>query len=324
MVALPEPQDPTLAAADRALEDAGNRNYNMPSIPMSSIGAPCDRAIWYAFRWAAIPWFSADTIKKFEDGHHCEDAQARRLRRVQGLDLWTIDPDTGKQFEAVLYDGHFKGRIDGLVLGLIQSPKRPAIWEHKATDETKLRKLEKLKAEHGEKNALHEWDYRYWATAQCYMRCFEIDRHYLTVSSPGGRRTISCRTEYDAAEAEKLLARADRLIKADRAPPRISEDPSWYQCKMCDFHAVCHQGAPAAVTCRSCLFSSPMPAGHWECAKFELPMDRDEQRLACSQHLFLPSLVNGEQIDASDDGEWVEYRLKSGEIWRNETKAKAI
>lgn len=318
MAAIPDPIDPTLAAIDAAMEARGNRPWRVPSLPLGSIGGNCERAIWYAFRWAAPSHFDAATLKKFEDGHHCEDVQAARLRMVDGIELWTVDPNTGKQFEAVFCDGNVRGRVDGVIAGILQAPRSPHVWEHKATDEAKLRKLEKLKRELVEKNALREWNPRYWATAQCYMRYFLIYRHYMTVSSPGGRRTVSVRTEYDHEAASALVKKADRIIKADRAPPRVSDKPDWYECKFCEFHAVCHQGELPQRNCRTCLHSTPATDGDWHCALTDGLADRDDQRAGCASHLYLPSLVGGEQTDAADDGSWVEYKMQDGSTWRNE------
>jgi hypothetical protein len=148
-----------------------------------------------------------------------------------------------------------------------------------------------------------------------YLGC---TRHYLTVGSPGVRDLISCRTDYDAADAIRLIEKARRVIEATQPPARISEDPSWFECKFCDHHQICH-GQPsgniptsARRNCRTCLHSTPVSGG-WECAR---GADANlYQRHGCSQHLLIPALVAGEQIDASET--WVEYRLRDGSIWRN-------
>jgi hypothetical protein len=41
----------------------------------------------------------------------------------------------------------------------------------------------------------------------------------------------------------------------------------------------------------------------------------DEQRDGCPAHLYLPGMVNGEQIDVDEDAETITYRMKSGEVW---------
>lgn len=324
MTAILTPEDPTLAAADRALEAAENQHRFDPGqlqrvVRMSAIGHPCERALFYRFRWAGTREFiAADTLKRFADGHYGEMMMAARLRLVEGLSLWVIDPATGQQFELSDHDGHFLGHIDGVVLGLLQAPKTPHVWEHKQVEEKSQRELARLKTELGEKNALREWKPEYWAQAQIYMHYTELERHYLTVSSPGGRHTISCRTEYDRLEAERLSERARSIIAADRAPPRISEDPTWFQCRWCEFHAVCHQGMLPFFNCRTCLHSSPVAEGGWHCGLWKKHLSVEAQYNGCRYHLYLPSLIDGEQVDADDKGEWVEYRKRDGTLWRDE------
>jgi hypothetical protein len=318
MAAIPAPEDPTLSAADRALEQRENRGGFERVVRMSAIGHPCERALFYRFRWAGTGSFTADTLKRFADGHHGEMVMAARLRLVEGVTLWTIDPATGRQFEFSDHDGHFLGHIDGVVSGLLQAPKSPHVWEHKQVEEKSQRELEKLKTELGEKNALREWKPEYWAQAQIYMHYTELERHYLTVSSPGGRRTISCRTNYNRPEADKLEMRARSIIKANRAPPRVSEDPAWYLCRWCEFHAVCHQGKLPLSNCRTCLHSSPVAEGGWHCGLWSKLLTVEEQHTGCPGHLYLPSLIDGEQVDADDHGEWVEYRMRDGNLWRDE------
>lgn len=319
MAAIPSPQDPTLAAVDRAIEAKENSGWLAPSLSMGDIGNPCDRAMFYGFRWAGEPApFPADVLKRFADGHHGEALQAARLRLVDGLTLWDRDPNRDdRQFAFDDCGGHLQGRIDGVIIGLLQSPKTLHVWEHKQVEEKSQRKLERLKEERGEKHALFAWKPMYWSTAQLYMHYTELTRHYMTVATPGGRHTISVRTDYEKHYAEQLAARANQIVNATRAPPRISEDPTWHECRWCRSYAICHQGAPAPRNCRTCLASTPVDGG-WRCDRWNKPLSREEQKAGCKDHLYLPSLVNGEQIDAADDGSWVEYALRgTGEIWRD-------
>src|SRR4051794_36032161 len=111
MSAVPQPHAcPTLEAMDAALEaaqDATARTY----LGLSQIGNPCDRHLFYSFRWAEARRMPASAIKAIEDGHRGEDVMAERLRMVPGIKLHTVDPSTGKQF-AVEHGGHVRGHLD--------------------------------------------------------------------------------------------------------------------------------------------------------------------------------------------------------------------
>ena len=310
--------DPTLAAVDRALEERAGRQPPRPYLGMSAIGHPCARALWYGFRWAVVVQWPAETLKRFEDGHRGEDVMAARLRLVPGITLLTLDPETGRQWAVIDHDGHFRGHLDGVILGLLQAPQTWHAWEHKQVDDKKLDKLERLKSELGEKSALRHWDRRYYAQAVLYMHYTGLTRHYLTVSSPGARRTTSCRINADPAEAALVAARAKVLIDAIHPPDRISGDPeSPLGCRWCEYRDVCHFGAQPAFNCRTCRYSSPAADGAWRCARWDKNLSLDEQRRGCPSHLFLPALVSGEEVAADPDGSWVEYRLADGRVWRN-------
>jgi hypothetical protein len=123
--------------------------------------------------------------------------------------------------------------------------------------------------------------------------------HFLTVSTPGGRDTIAIFTKYNEKEALKLIDKAERIIFTDHAPSKISDNPSWYECKFCDFSDVCHNNIIPKVTCRTCLHSTPEENGTWSCAI------GDWKKIGCEKHLFLPDLI-GEAVESSS--QWVKYR----------------
>lgn len=298
MVAIPEIGDPTLEAADRALEQAQERRHRS-HLGMSQIGRPCDRDIWLSFRWAAQNNFDAPTIKRFEDGHASEVVAVRRLKMVPGIELHEVD-ETGAQFRFEDFGGHFSGSCDGAVLGILQAPKTWHILEIKAS--AKADELDKAKKKVGEKGALLAWNPVYYAQAALYMHYAGLDRHYLVCVTPGARKWTSVRTEADPVHAEVMRQRAERIIFTDTAPPRIG-GPDYFQCRWCDFHTLCHSAEVLAErNCRTCLHVTPMRDGTWRCTKFAHTLSKDDQHAGaqCDLHRFLPSLVPWPQIDADE------------------------
>jgi hypothetical protein len=316
MAPLPTPdRDPTLEAADAALEAIENRKPARDYVGMSGIGGECERRIWNDWRWVTRAKFNAETLKRFADGHAGEDVQIARLRMVPGVTLLNIDPDTGRQFGFTDLDGHFRGHMDGAIIGLLQAPKTWHVYEHKQVGEKKQAKLAKLKAEKGEKQALAEWDSTYYGQAILYMHYSGMTRHYLTCSTPGGRSTISVRTDENPEGAMRLIERARRIIGSAQPPARISTDPAWYVCRFCDHASACHGEAMPERHCRSCLHSTPVDGGSWHCARHDWTLTQDQQRVGCAAHLMIPALVPGEQVDAGDD--WVSYQMRDGSEWRD-------
>ncbi len=318
MVALPPVFiDPTLEAADKALEDAESSRPPREYLGMSGIAHPCLRKPWFDWRWLSNVRHNATTLKRFEDGNLGEDIQAKRLRRVSGLTLITEDPETGRQIGYNDINGHFKGHFDGAVLGLLQANGTWHVWEHKQVGDKKQASLAKLKSEHGEKAALQKWDEIYYGQAVLYMHYSGMTRHYLTCSTPGGRSTISVRTEADPTTAMRLIGRAANIINSTNPPNKISNNADWFQCRMCDHARNCQGDGMPERHCRSCLSATPIADGKWYCEKRNHELSSKMQRAGCEQHRYLTGLVHGQQVDAAPDAGWVDYQMPDNSIWRD-------
>lgn len=309
----------TMAAIDAAME-AAQDNDARPYLGMSAIGNPCARSLWYSFRWATRRMLPASALKAINDGHMGEDVMADRLRMVPGIILHTVNPDTGRQFGVEGSGGHFKGHLDGAILGVLEAPKTWHVWEHKQVNEQKFKKLNDLVLKLGEKEALKEWDLVYYVQAICYMGFTSMERHFLTVATPGGRAFTSVRTDFDRAKFDAICERAQRIIEAPTPPEGISTDPSWFECKFCDHRALCFGQAAPLPTCRSCSHSTPEPGGKWTCARHSgKTLTVQEQKDACQAHRVIPILLKNwaTPVDANEQDNWVMYQLKSGATFVN-------
>jgi hypothetical protein len=100
------------------------------------------------------------------------------------------------------------------------------------------------------------------------------------------------------------MARAERVITAAEPPLRCSNDPSWWICKLCDFHETCHGNKAPDATCRTCCHSTPELDGEarWSCAHHNADIPLDAQRRGCEQHRFIPVLLEkaGSVVDVKD------------------------
>jgi len=357
MVSLPEPTDPTLDAVDAALVARRETRFSrrlgassigrecerslwlefrwakVPEFDAMSIKRfedgdrgeaimaerlrmlnpePVDRAAVHDNSHGT--YFPGPCLECVEAGWIDKDGTPLPTEPV--IELCTEDPRTGRQFEFEEIEGHFVFRPDGAILGLLQAPKRWHLWENKVSEKGP-RELSKLKQTIGEKAALKAWSRVYYAQAVIGMWLMGLERCYHTVSSPGMRHTVSCRTEEDDEEAMQLLAKARRIVEAKRAPPKIGEE-THYVCRLCSFRGLCHGDEFGVVHCRSCLHSTPIEKGQWHCQRFGKLLTLETQKEGCPSHKFIPDLVPGEQIDIDEAKEKIYYKLRNGKKWVDE------
>lgn len=309
--------DPTLDAMDAAQEAAQTGEKRRPYLGMSSLGNECSRQLWYGFRWAQTISFSAQTLRFFEDGHRTEDLIANRIKAVDGIELITEDETTGRQIGWRDFGGHLRGHADGILTGLLQAPKTRHLWENKAVNDKKFKKLEKLK-EINEKAALSIWDFVYYAQQVLYMSYEGLTRSWMTVTTPGGRYQIGIRTEEDPAEAIKLKAKAERIIFSDQAPDPFSTVDKAPPCLWCDYKELCRGQKAADRNCRTCAHVTPEKDGTWSCRRLELPVGYNVQKTGCRHQRYHPAFVPGEAVDSSENQNWIGYIMKDGSFWRDE------
>ena len=236
--------DPTLQLVDVEMERLAVESARRHYLGMSAIGEPCSRKLWYGYNESARRALDASTVRIFADGHRSEAVIAGHLRATPGIKLDIVDPNTGEQFAVEDHDGEFRGHLDGVIKGLAHDPDTVHVWEAKSVNEKKFLAFRKLKDEIGELNTLKSWDAVYYAQAQCYMGYGDIDRHYLTVCTPGVRQWEAVVTHFDRTTFDSLRDKAKRIINAQSPLARISNDPSWHQCKWCHFSERCHGVTP--------------------------------------------------------------------------------
>ena len=302
MADLPIVVSPTREAIFAAYEADARQGFRL-HLGASLIGKPCERALWYDFRWTTVAQHPGRLLRLFETGQLEEARIVRNLRRI-GATVLEVDPETGRQWRVEAHGGHFGGSLDAVALNLLEAPRTWHVLEFKTHASKSFVEL----VAQGVRRAKPQ----HFAQMQIYLRLTTLTRAmYLAVNKNNDDLYVE-RIELDVDYADRLLAKAGRIIFAARPLDRVSEDPAWYECRMCDHAEVCRGEAAAAVNCRTCLASTPVEGG-WRCERHERLLSEADQRAGCDHHLYLPDLVPGEQIDAGTD--WVSYQLPDGGVW---------
>lgn len=277
---------------------------------MSLVADECERKLWYALHWASQPEFiTGQKQRRFDTGNREEIRLLDDLERA-GIKVERLDPATGKQFVAALADGWLRGRIDGLATNVPEAPKTMHVVEAKSHNDRSFKELVKKKLQIGKPD--------HYGQCQAYMHDRSLTRCLYIAVNKNTDEIYTERVEYDAAYAIRTEAKVARIVRADYAPAKLFEDPNAkgaFPCSWCASRPQCHEGEFARRNCRTCLSSSFENGAIVRCELLDKELSYGEQQKGCSKHLFLPSLVPGEQTDSDEKKHTVTYKLHNGEPW---------
>lgn len=294
-----------IESAVLAVADDGLR----PHLGASQIGKSCERALWYSFRWSKPASFEARMLRLFARGQREENIFVELLRNA-GVTVVTHNQQTGQQFS--FKTSHFGGSMDGACVGLPDAPKTWHVWECKTFSAKTFNDL----AKKGVKESKPE----HYFQMQAYLAWTGMTRALYTAVCKDDDRLHLERIDFDKAEADTLFSKAQRIIDAVEPPPGVSERPDWYECKLCDYHALCHASAVPLPTCRSCAHVTPIADGQWHCSRNNKLLDVAAQKAACQSHRYIPILLRNfaDVVDASTEENWINYRHRvSGNAFTN-------
>lgn len=311
MAKLPENVVDPIAEAVYQWYEAKYPPANREHLGASEIGEDCDALLWYRFRWCYVAAFEGRILRLFRRGW-AEEAKIEEELRGIGVEVSPRDPATGRQWRRVAHGGHFGQGADGMLGNVPGGGAQVHLAEYKTYNR---KRFDALRAQGVERS-----DPKYAAQCQVGMRLHGLKRTLFVASCKDDDRIHTERLKLDEDVADRLLARAGRIIFAPTRPARISDDPAHFRCaRFCDAWGVCHGREVPSVNCRTCAHSSPTDdelepgVGTWRCARYDgAPIPEYVQRVGCTAHAYLPELVPLEAVDS--DGETVEYEggLKNG------------
>lgn len=275
----------------------------------SQIGKPCDRELWYQFRWATRPEFEGRMLRLFDTGQREEARLVADLRAID-VEVHEVDPDTGEQFRVSEVGGHFGGSLDGAGRGFEES----SAWHLLEFKTSNAKKFAELK-----KKGVQVAQPVHYAQMTVYMLLTGMRRAYYLAVCKDTDEIYGERVRYDGDYADFMLERARSIITSPEPPARISDDPEHWQCRWCDHRAVCHGERTPEVSCRTCAHATPELDGdrRWSCARWGKDLLVSEQKEGCDQHLFIPPLVQlGTPVDADPVDNSITYAggVKNGGI----------
>ncbi len=287
----------------------------------SSIAKKCERAIWLDFHWAIDKDISPKSQRIFKLGNILEDEMEEFLHSSLSLDLQY----TGENQIKVEIAPHFVCMPDGIIFsGVPTAEKTVHTWENKSCNKETYNKFIK----DGVAIAKPE----YYTQMKCEMYAASIflkkkvERAFFTAYCKDNSEIYSERIGSDEECLNYHLDKAERIRTSNTLPDKISSDPTFYICKMCEYSHFCHFTHEIKnINCRTCCHSTPEKDGTWSCAldkKFNWGMgalDKDMQEYGCDYHTFNPSLMtNFPHIPEISTETSVAYEIPStGEVYLN-------
>ena len=292
----------TLERIDEAIKSARPASAGRAHLGASIIGRECEAELFWSFRWADSADHPARVLRLFARGEREEHVFNDLLRKAD-VTVWDVDPDTNQQWAVEAVGGHFGGHLDGVLKGLAEVVEA-LVSEQKTHND---RSFKDVRAK-GVENSKPE----HYAQMQVYMHLMSLSFALYQAVNKNDDDLYFEIVEYDAAFAERLLAKAEKIITSDFPLTRISDDPTFYKCKFCDQADVCHTRRAPQVNCRTCRWATPELDGNarWSCGKHNRDLSVEDQRVGCDSHNYLPTLLQSwaDVIDFEDD--WVTYRSR--------------
>lgn len=274
MTKLPPPKNQTVDLIYRRYEEQEKGRLRQ-HLGMSQIGADCDRATWYSFRWAATETFDGRMLRLFERGRREEAWLIDDLRAV-GVEIHEVDPESGKQFNFKDVGGHFGGSMDAAGVGFHEAPKQWHVVEFKTANTKDFKKLCEL----GVKAVKPQ----HYVQMQMYMGYAELDRAIYFSVCKETDEIYSERVEFDKHVFSSYRQLAKDLILTTEPPERINESADFYVCRMCRYRQVCHGEVMPHRSCRSCKNGYATEDGYWNCALHNRILSYSEQKEGCSEY----------------------------------------
>jgi len=309
----------TISAIDQSMEEAASKEASRYHLGYSLIGEECTRKLWYTFRWADSTKHPGRLLRLFARGQNEEASFVHYLKRA-GVTVWDEDPETGQQFQVSPEEcgGHFGGSLDGVGMGFREDPGAAMVIEMKTSADKPFKDLVK--------NGVKISKPQHWAQMAGYMHQMGLPKAFYIAVNKNNDEFYSEIVEADDQFAESLIARAKHVITSDRPLAKMSEDPSFYKCKWCDFNDVCHNIKTPRMNCRTCIHSTAELDGtaRWSCAKHDKGLNGQDQLIGCDDHLFIPDLLANfatvVEYSESDGTVIYENRLNGHRFFTNGTK----
>lgn len=242
----------------------------------STLGEACSRKLFYMFRWVKDVKHEGRIQRIFNVGH---EAEPRFIQYLKGIGFEFLEP-TEKQFRISGCNGHYGGSLDGKCI----APGRYQISEP-------LIFLNEFKTNNTgsgftniDKDGLMKAKPKHYAQMCAYGFKEQLKYGLYLIENKNDSSIIIKIVELDWTYGASLERKAEEIIYSKQPPNRISDTPSYFDCRYCDYVGVCHNGEKVEINCRSCKHANPIKNSQWECYYYKSIIPDEWIAKGCSNH----------------------------------------
>lgn len=232
---------------DRALQAKNQAQKPRSYLGASRLGVACDRALQFEFLKAPVDegrTFIGRTLRIFAAGHVFEELAIGWLRDA-GFELYT-ETSTGGQFGFSAVNGRLRGHVDSVIAAGPESigGQYPALWECKSLNakswkDTVKRGVTLSKPVYAAQIALYQ------AYMESQIPGIATNPALFTAIHKDTAELYFEWVPFNGELAQRASDRGVRVLQACDAEeflPRVSKDPTHYECKLCSWQDRCWQG----------------------------------------------------------------------------------
>ena len=213
----------SIIAAIHNKNDIQKRDY----LGASSIGRPCYRSIWYDYNHPEFASLSPNQKITFDIG-----------KRLEGMILDYIEEAKIKIERPNEENGFLRvvskecNKLQGHMDGIIYINGKPGVLEIKTANNASFNKFKNSNLRH--------WNDGYFMQIMAYIGMSKLEYAYVVALNKDTSEIHSEYVLFDEDVFQEIITKAEVIVKANEAPPRINKSPLYFICNMCKYKKVCH------------------------------------------------------------------------------------
>lgn len=249
-------EDSPVARINKRLNEQDVISDKRSYLGMSVIGHKCHRYLQFVHYGCFTSVHNERIERLFNDGHSAEPQLVKALAKV-GIHV------TDQQQKVIGVTGHLQGHHDGRgswfndgyqLFSCDDFLIEFKTHNQKSFDELmREAKLIKTKPMH-------------YSQMTAYMGFLGLEKGLYVAKNKNDSRIEVRVIDFDEDHFADLKRKEVEIVTADTLLPRIGNDnPTWFECKMCNAKDVCFGRKSVEHECRTCKHVDVLDGGKWQC-----------------------------------------------------------